>query len=347
MNKLSFTAILLMFFIVAHALSPACADNTPYRSIGKTIRPVDDDVATLAAMDIRLVIDDAEAGIHAAFYILNESAPDTVTVGFTREWESDIEDFHVFAGSELPVDDLTESPIAETGDRPEWWKVFYVPVNREVEVTEVVTEYTVPLHPVGNRGFEDMLFTFDLTAGAHWRGSIEDARITVYFNGIDIDRILALEPEGFSRDNNRITWHISDFEPSEDIVIRIMQIDQFYALETAITTLETDPGNAHAHYLAGRVFFLRSQFDDRTTGERARTELERAIMIDPAHLDARFLLAVAYHYDDDRIGVEEQLRAIIEIDPLYICGSEILNDSFFPPIPSRSPSEWLEALEER
>ncbi len=342
-------AAAFLYTAAVYAMPSAVSADDLLMSVGKTIMPRGDVTVRLAAEEVKIVIDEETARLSCAYYLMNEGDADSVTAGFPRGWEGDIEDFRAYAdGYELATSTPTEQPvyISQTGRPSEsrWWKLFTVPLNRDSHIVEVFTDYSTRLLSAGNLSIEDLSFTYVMTTGASWKGPIENSRVAVYLDDIDFDRITHISPEGYTRINNRITWIFSDFEPKENIEITFMRSEQFYTLRTVLGLLESNPDNAHALFLAGAVHFIRSFFESSSLRETAETELKKAVTLDPGHLDARFFLAALYHYAGDTVGLRRELSAIAERDPSYVCTHELFPRAFYTDIPDSSAAAWLEAI---
>jgi len=338
-----FIGLVLLFSAFAGGVK---ADDAPIRSVGKSIRPRRDVPVRLVAEDVRIIIDSEKADVRCVFYLRNEGPPDTVEVGFPRGWEGDLVGFRAFADEELPVRSVASEPVfyGADGEEMRWWKVFEVPLGETGGITEVVNTYSAKLLPDGNMGMEDFLFTYVLTTGAWWRGTIEDVRITIYLKTAPFEQVTGISPDGFVRDNNRIMWHFRDFEPSENIRISLMQDIQYYSLKTAESVLKEEPDNAHAHFIKGAVCFIRSFCDERFTREEARKELERAVTLDPEHWDARWFLAVLYYYGGDMEKTRRQLETLDGKNPSYTCKNRLFPESLYADIPSEVPGVWLKTM---
>ena len=322
------------------------ANEAPIKSVGKTIQPRKDVPVRLVSEDVRIVIGSDEADVRCAFYLMNVGLPDTIEVGFPRGWEGDLVEFEAFTDVPLEVKTLTSKPVykTDTEDLP-WWNVFRVPLKGFGEITDVFNTYSTKLRKNGNLGSEDLTFRYIMKTGAYWKDTIEDASITVYLKYAEFDQITYISPKGFERENNRISWHFMDFEPSQNIEISIMQDNQFFTLQTAKDILEKEPGNAHAHFLLGSATFVRSFFDKEYTREDAKRALERAVFLNPDHLDARWYLAALNYYDDNKAETKKQLEAIIERDPSYTCENELFPRGLYADISSERADVWLKAMD--
>jgi hypothetical protein len=71
-------------------------------------------------------------------------------------------------------------------------------------------------------------WSYILKTGAHWKGRIGEARVTVHFPmylpspgvGPYTVEAVSIRPKGYKAEGQMVTWVFKDFKPSEDIVIR-------------------------------------------------------------------------------------------------------------------------------
>ncbi|MFA6109196.1 MAG: hypothetical protein WDA75_10530 [Candidatus Latescibacterota bacterium] len=185
-----------------------------------------------------------------------------------------------------------------------------------------------------------------MKTGALWQGAIRRARITVRLANVPFDQITGISPEGYSREGNRLTWSFTEFEPTEDIKIDIMQDALFERATIARRILAREPDNAYAHYLLGTVL-LNRQTDDRQLGW-AEEELRRAVELDPENWDARWFLAAVYTYKDRPTkslrNIRPQLDAILQGSPGYRCTDKLFYHGEGDRLCSEDLDEALECL---
>ena len=67
----------------------------------------------------------------------------------------------------------------------------------------------------------ERFFTYLLSTGASWKGTIGKAEIIVNLKDINMDSILSQHPNNCVISNNQLTWTFSDFEPSTNDDIKI------------------------------------------------------------------------------------------------------------------------------
>lgn len=325
-------AVIVMF--------PAAAFAEPIGSTGEMILPVGDKTVQLASADIRIVMSAEKAKVSAAYYLMNDGDIDSVTAGIQGTPGSRWDDFHVFGETELPVETHDEALKLPAGRNAQPWKTFRIPLAPRGSVTEVVIQYTTTLGPGGSLGIEDTIMSYVLRTGARWNGLIDDIKMTVYLDNIPAELVTDVEPEDTMRDNNRIMWHFTDCEPSEDVKVAVMDSRQYFTLNTALTMLKMQPDNAHAHFLAGAVYFLRSLTSEPGKKQQAKDELEKAVSLHPRHSDARFFLAALYYLNGDKGKADVQIKALVAADPEYTCDNKLFPEALASRIPSLKPAEW-------
>jgi tetratricopeptide (TPR) repeat protein len=91
------------------------------------------------------------------------------------------------------------------------------------------------------------------------------------------------------------------------------------ALARCRRALELDGGDAEAWRVLGDVHFHVS-----SAREKARECYERAVALDPQHLDARAMLAATLARDGDREGAIQALEPALRADPDHPLANEIL-----------------------
>ncbi|MFC1490384.1 DUF4424 family protein [Candidatus Latescibacterota bacterium] len=324
-------AVFVFFFLLSTQM--ISADLAPVLGIGKTIRPRTDTSVRMASETVDIIIDGNIAYVNCMFELTNDGPPDTLEVGFplgmnVKKKDDDViemqaerlgQDFsaRIIRGQQLPVTQKRIDP--EYTDDPSLfiseWVTFTVPFTAKGQTNKISTTYWVAIKPKNNKApFSDLLFKYVLVTGAYWKGPIGDAKITVKLRNTTFDKITYISPEGYDRDNAEISWHLTDFEPTEDIEIYFRQNIVNDRLNTAQALLQEDPNDAHGHFLLGTVYFAQSRVGVRC--QESLREFELAVANDPEHLEARWLLAM--HYLDKPDKRLEQLKAIMKINPNFI-----------------------------
>jgi hypothetical protein len=351
MKMHSSTMIIAVLFTLL-SVSPAFPNDAPVKSVGKTIQPMNNVPVRMVSEDVRISLSSTKADVHCLFTLRNEGKPETIEVGFPRGWEGDLigftaKDAHI--PGVFSVETMAEQPFfGEFSDEKlPWWKVFKVPFTSTGQSRVIENYYSTFLLPWGKYPvpWNDLLFTYIMKTGALWKGQIDSAKVTLYLRNIPFDQVTKISPEGYIREENRITWNFRNFEPAKNIEISIIQ-DAFYERESiARKILETDPNNAYAHYLIGTVYFNRRFMDDNQILE-AEKELQKAINLDSKLWDAQWFLALVYIDRDVRSKIfkdsKTQLGKIVRENPDYRCTDKLFYQSEL--IQYDNPKGLLESL---
>ncbi len=88
-----------------------------------------------------------------------------------------------------------------------WDSEFQKGESKTIEV-----QYSLPFGMLykSNKRF----FTYLLSTGANWKGTIGKAEIVVNFKDIEMDSIISHQPNNCEINKNQLTWTFSDFEPT-------------------------------------------------------------------------------------------------------------------------------------
>lgn len=95
-----------------------------------------------------------------------------------------------------------------------WESDFQQGESKTIEV-----EYSLPfgmLYKTNKR-----FFTYLLSTGANWKGTIGKAEIIVNLKDIEMDSITSQQPSNCLISNNQLTWTFSDFEPTTNDDIKV------------------------------------------------------------------------------------------------------------------------------
>ena len=95
-----------------------------------------------------------------------------------------------------------------------WESEFQQGESKTIEV-----QYSLPsglLYKTNER-----FFTYLLSTGANWKGTIGKAEIIVNFIDIEMDSIISQHPNNCEISNNQLTWTFLDFEPTTNHDIKI------------------------------------------------------------------------------------------------------------------------------
>ncbi|MBT4485275.1 MAG: hypothetical protein HOC71_16535 [Candidatus Latescibacteria bacterium] len=338
---------ILMFCAVVNV----SANEAPVRAVGKTIQPRNDVPVRLVSEEVRINISSKEASVRCEFNLLNEGKPDTIMVGFPRGWENDFNYFYAETyGMKFPVTTLPVNPnFSEmNGQEMPWWKIFYVPFDSTGQMITVINNYSIDLNFFGLSEFSDLYFKYIMKTGAYWQGKIDEAVFTVYLRQIPFDQITEISPAGFVYEGDRIIWRFTDFEPTQDIEIFIMNDIRYERLVNAKKILKENSDNVHAHFLLGTAYFVE---DVHKVGYeiygsvKSEKEFLRVLELDPKHLDARWYLAAIYYYRKSKEKSRKLIEEIIAENPNYICTDKVYPRPSEPIIPWGSAKSWLKELD--
>jgi len=95
-----------------------------------------------------------------------------------------------------------------------WESEFQQGESKTIEV-----QYSLPFGALYKTN--ERFFTYLLSTGANWKGTIGKAEIIVNLKDINMDSILSQHPNNCIISNNQLTWTFSDFEPSTNDDIKI------------------------------------------------------------------------------------------------------------------------------
>lgn len=325
--------------IVFFAAISGCvwSDDSPLMYYGRTVRPMSDVPVRMVSETVNISFDDTTAFVECHFTFNNEGLKDTLLVGFPNyERNLPLRDFRSWV-------DGTEVPVARIQGDSTWvpntyweecsWQTFPVLFNSPGKTTEITNRYWAPLAAEDYFSLANHTCLYVLQTGSYWEGTIGEATVTAHLENIPRDRIMSLSPEGYQWVGDTVVWRFENFEPKyeDDIRIRLVPIVLYERMKEADELLNKDPDSARGHFLRGTVRFNQSMNIDANR-ETAEQEFLKALEYDPEMLDARFFLAVIYHYriiwGSGRKYAEERemLESILRKNPDYTC-----TDGAFPP----------------
>jgi hypothetical protein len=313
-------------FVLLLGACAAFANDAPVKSVGKAIQPLKDVPVQMVAEKVDITVVGDFADVNCIFTLKNEGKPGIIEVGFPRGWESDLEQFvAVIENTPLEVKTLAEEPSAAdpAKEKLPWWKVFKVSFDSTGQTVTVRNHYYTRLIRGGEypSPINDYRFTYIMTTGAPWKGTIEDGEITVTLFEKPFEQLTVISPKGYTREDKRLVWRFKDFEPTWNIELNIMQDIYYDRMVIARTILEKEPRNAYGHFLLGSVYYNRMYMKDFPF-EKAEKELREAISLDPNLLDARWFLACLLARDWKTKQLKEikgQLDSILAVNPQYHC----------------------------
>lgn len=226
--KLSFAFLLLAFSGSLFVF----ADDSIVADHGKTVYPQRTDKIRMVSEKVYVGFAKTgkncrEAKVRCHFVFRNDTdAAIEATVGFPGN------DSEYGPGQSWPLRDFTASvdgkPLKTSvkeeilGDDPqpadshysykEWylWEMSFPPQKD----TLVDNSYSYCLS--SDSGYKQLELNYELDTGANWSGKIGEALITVsYDSAADLeDRIISIQPEGWTRKANKIVWRLKDIKPS-------------------------------------------------------------------------------------------------------------------------------------
>jgi hypothetical protein len=308
------------------------ANSAPLRATGDTVVPVNDIPVRLESEQITIWLRSYEAEVACNFNLVNEgpSATYTVRTGFPAGDNENLENFRASnrKGKKYDVTTRTLDPRISYDGGMHSWKVFDVPFESTGKPEVLQNEYKVKVNSYGLNVLTDRYFRYILKTGAHWKGKIKKANVTVYLKGIPFDQITSISPAGYKVNETVITWEFKNFEPTQDIEIFIMNDVRYDRMVNARKILQKDPNNAHAHYMLGTAIFMKDS--KKVGGEiigtaESEKEFLKAIELDPHHLDAKWYLASLYFKRDEKPKALNLLREIAKEMPEYYCSDKLYN----------------------
>jgi hypothetical protein len=196
----------------------ALADPHPMSS-GANPAPTTDAEVAMVAETLAIDIGPRTASVNAAVTLENRGAATSLVVGFPCATGPD-------AGA---VDPPCKLPVKVTANGKKvrvsrkkasktlshWLWTLKLAAGEKLELVvsyraPLVNErYSVPADGMG-------LFAYRLTTGARWAGPIGTLQITVDHLH---DALLFVSPPGYTREAGRITWKLTDHEPTEEVVL--------------------------------------------------------------------------------------------------------------------------------
>lgn len=195
----------------------AAADPHPMSS-GANPAPTTDAQVAMKAETLTIDIGTTTAAVKAVITLENQGAATKMVVGFPCAQGEDAGQVDVPCKIPLAVTARGKKVKAakkKSKAGTHWQWPLKLAAN---ETVELVVSYRAPLMndrydtPAYGMG----LFTYRLTTGARWAGAIGKLDITV--NHLH-DAMLFVSPGGYTREPGRITWSLTDHEPTEEVVI--------------------------------------------------------------------------------------------------------------------------------
>ena len=244
--------------VLALTGSSALADPHPMSS-GATPAPTVDTQVAMAEETLTIALDERTAAVEARVTLRNDGPATRLVVGFPCAVGDDAGAIDVPCKVPLTV---TVGGKRVRAARPRggtpvrhWTWPMKLAASQQVEL---VVRYRAPLvnERYGVPAYGMGLFTYRLTTGARWAGPIGRLHITVDHGH---DALLFVSPAGGTRTPGRITWELTDVEPTEEVVLIPAPME----------------GNRLAAQLGARTVAARQA--RLAAGDYARADVEAAI----------------------------------------------------------------------
>ncbi len=230
--KFVLSALIVAAFLCAGFPPDATADSGPiYFSAGILVPTTSNDIRMtreVLTIDYTTVTaktskpQDNLVSVHARFWFRNEGKAVTQKMGFPLAREQ-LSGFGYFdsgfavnadgvAVTTTPFDD--QKPTGGTALTYTLWHTFDIPFA--AGQTRLV-DVTYKIYPRGG------YFLYVLQTGRLWKGPIGDLAIDVNLGrAAAFPDLLSVQPAGYHLQGNHILWHLTDYEPEQDIEIESM-----------------------------------------------------------------------------------------------------------------------------
>jgi len=233
-DSLAMTLVLLAAVMLLSGLhpTPVRADSGPiYFSAGVLVPTTSNDIRmTREVLTIDYTTATAKTsnpqdnliGVHARFWFTNEGQAVTQKMGFPLAREQ-LSGFGYFdSGFAVKADGLTvtttpfddQKPTGGTALTYSMWHTFDIPFAAgQTRLVDVAYK----IYPRGG------YFLYVLQTGRLWKGPIGDLTIDVNFGRVPtFPDLLSVRPADYRIVGNHIVWHLSNYEPEQDIEIESM-----------------------------------------------------------------------------------------------------------------------------
>jgi hypothetical protein len=90
---------------------------------------------------------------------------------------------------------------------------------KQGESKTIEVQYSLPFGMLYKTN--ERFFTYLLSTGANWKGTIGKAEIIINLKDIEMDSIVSHQPDNCVKSHNQLTWTFSDFEPTTKDDIKI------------------------------------------------------------------------------------------------------------------------------
>jgi hypothetical protein len=209
---------LLVAGVVLIVSAAAAADPHPMAS-GATPAPITDSQVAMVAETLTIDIGLRHATVNAAVTLENSGAATKLVVGFPCSKGDEAGQIDVSCKAALAIT-ANGKKLRASKSKPSKKGAFWMWTMKlgAGEKVDLVVKYKAPL--LNDRysvpAFGMGIFTYRLTTGARWAGSIGKLNITV--NHMH-DVLLFVSPAGYKREPGRITWALENHEPTEEVVV--------------------------------------------------------------------------------------------------------------------------------
>lgn len=233
MKKLKCTIVILTLICLQTNLF---ADISPYPIKAKTIRSKDQTSIRMESEKVIIDLYNDSSVVKCSFNMKNEGEKEKLKIGFPEM------NFYHYQIKSV-VDDVTKFRVQENGKEIKFdysdslrfkeeyrWKVKSYQIKEEWYLWDVEfqkgeskvidIQYSLPFGMLyrSNKRF----FTYLLSTGANWKGTIGKAEIIVNLKDIVMDSIISQKPANCEISDKQLIWTFLDFDPTTDHDIKII-----------------------------------------------------------------------------------------------------------------------------
>ena len=231
MKMYKFTIILLTLCLHTNLF----ADIAPNPIKAKSISPKDQTSISMVSEKVIIDLYNDSSVVKCLFKMKNLGEQEKLQIGFPEM------SFHYYR-QKSKVDEANRFQVKENGKvvnfdfsdslrynekyrkkvesyqiKEEWylWKSEF----KQGESKTIEVQYSLPFGMLYKSN--ERFFTYLLSSGANWKGTIGKAEIIVNLKDIEMDSIISKLPNNFEISNKHLTWTFSDFEPTTNDDIKI------------------------------------------------------------------------------------------------------------------------------
>ncbi len=226
-------AIILLFLILQQV--NLFADIKPVQIKAKTIYPGNKTSVRMESEKVVIDLYNDSSVVKCSFNMKNLGEYEKLQIGFP---EMDFYHYHLISESEK----LNRFEVKENGKAIKFYLSDSLKNNKEFrrkidsyqiiqdwylwdgefekgESKTIEVQYSLPFGMLykSNKRF----FTYLLSTGANWKGTIGKAEIIINLKDIAMDSIISQQPNGSVIGNNQLTWTFLDFEPTTNNDIKV------------------------------------------------------------------------------------------------------------------------------